>query len=222
MTFTRFRWLREYKINASNCAPCVAVHAMENIEFLYFDLFIDSSVAASYFFATLFPPPDASLLFFHVARVVLPTVRRYWIFITPDYLSFLLSAIPYWLMYPSVSSCSRFLFIVSCRTFYIPGRLSARFLFSLRIRLLSHFSILPVRNTPDTGPIMNIQILDETRGRRVAARRTVQKFKSDGPSDTRCRKLDCLKISDQRLISNRTTYCTDHNKAGLFEPPYLR
>lgn len=64
MTFTRFRWLREYKINASSCAPCVAVHAMENIEFLYFDLFIDSSVAASYFFATLFPPPDASLLFF--------------------------------------------------------------------------------------------------------------------------------------------------------------
>lgn len=77
MIFTRFRWLREYKINASSCAPRVAVHAMENIEFLYFDLFIDSSVAASYFFATLFPPADASLLFFHVARVVLPTVRRY-------------------------------------------------------------------------------------------------------------------------------------------------
>lgn len=46
--------------------------------------------------------------------------------------SFLLSAIPYWLMYPSVSSCSRFLFIVP-RTPSIFRLAIGRFYFSLPV-----------------------------------------------------------------------------------------
>lgn len=131
---------------------------------IFFSLFLPPFQGTSYFFPLYLHLSSASLslfFLFHLSQsFVLSTPTDIEFSSRRINFSFLLSAIPYWLMYPSVSSCSRFLFIVP-RTPSIFQRLAVgRFYFSLPPPpiLPSHFSILPARNPPDTDPIMNIQI----------------------------------------------------------------
>lgn len=119
-------------------------------------------------------------------------------------------------MYPSVSSCSRFLFIVP-RTPSIFQRLAVgRFYFS---RPPPHPSIALFHSTraESTGHGPDNEYSNfETRLGRWRARRAIQKFKSDGLSDTRCRGTRCIIdyaydppryiSSGHSLISNRTIY----------------
>lgn len=152
MIFTRFRsssWFYARIHLVSNATTSITVSKIYLIVLDFFPFSSFSIPRDQSFLSTLFPPFHVLLLslFFFLSpsqSFVLSTPTDIEFSSRRINFSFLLSAIPYWLMYPSVSSCSRFLFIVP-RTPSIFRLAIGRFYSSSRIRLPSHFSIFHPR-----------------------------------------------------------------------------
>lgn len=230
MIFTRFRsspsssssWF--YAL-VSTLHPYATTSITVSKTWLYSIFFLSLSLppfqGTSYFFPLYLHLSSASLslfFLFHLSQsFVLSTPTDIEFSSRRINFSFLLSAIPYWLMYPSVSSCSRFLFIVP-RTPSIFQRLAVgRFYFSLPPPPHPSIALFHSTRAESTGHGPDNEYSNfETRLGRWRARRAIQKFKSDGLSDTRCRGTRCIIdyaydppryiSSGHSLISNRTIY----------------
>lgn len=166
MIFTRFRssWFyARIHLVSQYATTSITVSKLDCTRLLFFSPFQGTSYFFPLYFHLSVLPLSFSLFFFFFSF----SPSQSFVLSTPTDIEFSSRRINFFFFvigYPiliNVSICFFVLalsFYCSPHAFHIPASHRPFLFLPSRIRLPSHFSILPARNPPDTDPIMNIQI----------------------------------------------------------------